>query len=135
MTLTEYTKQMDELVNELEALEGEEFEQKISDISEFQYEYMGSVLEKYKANVDCKEKEHVYDMLEFIVNHGTNGSVCINVEDEGMANRVADLLCEELGEYTLEAPEIFEYDGKWNVDAIFGGYFVPEWDGFTEERW
>ena len=125
MTFEEYNKAMDTYAERIK--NGEDI---LDEVTGFQYKYMNSVLDAYKA--DTPAKEICYDILEYAVNHSQSGSVVQYIEDNELADSVNDIIWEEIGEYMLEAPEYYKENGTWVIDCIFAGYYVPGWDGWYE---
>ena len=130
MTYEEYNKKMDWYSENIT----EDNEELFEEMCQFQAKYMTEVLTELRSKADTKAKEVACDILEYVINASTSGSVVQFVETEEFANEVDEVMWEMIGDYMLDAPEIYEdkYSGGWVIDCMFGGYFVPYWDGWFE---
>ena len=99
-------------------------------LCEYQKNYMKKYLDEYKNKVQCKAQEYIYELIEHIVYQSTSGNSIVFVNTKEEADEVNNIIWEEIGEMLLDPPEIYEQNGVWAIDCIFGGAFVPEWDGF-----
>ena len=125
MTFEEYNHAMSIYNDRL--MSGEDIMEEIND---FQYSFMREVLEEYKAKADTEAKKEIYKILDYAVNHSQSGSVVQYIDDKQLASEIMEIIIEEIGDYMLEAPEFYEEGGEYVIDCIFGGYYVPEWDGW-----
>lgn len=132
MTLNKYNKKMDEYSNRLSELYGDEWEELYGEMSVFQQEYMGDVLEEYEKKIDCEAREFIYDLLDYAVRNSESGSSVVHVETKETADEIEDIIWDEIGDYLLDC-EIYEDDGLWVIDCMFAGYYIPYWDGWCEE--
>ena len=137
MTLKEYDKKIDEFQQRMiEALDdAERYENLERELAEFQNDYMQNVLREYKKNInDDPAKQVCYELLAYAVNKGTSGNAIVVIDDEETANKVDEILYDELGDYLLgENENVYqESDGQWVVDVMFGGSYVPDWDGWRD---
>lgn len=130
MTYEEYNKKMDWYSENIT----EDNEELFEEMCQFQAKYMTEVLTELRSKADTKAKEVACDILEYAINDSTSGSVVQFVETEEFANEVDEVMWEMIGDYMLDAPEIYKdkYSGEWAIDCMFGGYFVPYWDGWFE---
>lgn len=130
MTYEEYNKKMDWYSENIT----EDNEELFEEMCQFQAKYMTEVLTELRSKADTKAKEVACDILEYVINASTSGSVVQFVETEEFANEVDEVMWEMIGDYMLDAPEIYEdkYSGGWVIDCMFSGYFVPYWDGWFE---
>ena len=137
MTFEEYNRKVDEFEKRMEEVydEEEKFEEVKRQLDEFQNDYMQKVLEKYKGTIGGdKAKEVCYELLKYAVNESTSGNAIVDIDDEETAMKVDEILYEDLGDYLLDENENVyqEKDGQWVVDAMFGGAYIPGWDGWRE---
>lgn len=129
MKFETYNAVMDVLSEQLK----EAFEGLVDTVTEFQWEYMDDVLEEYKKTVgDDKAKAVCAEILEYAVKESTSGSVVVYVKDKETADKVDEIIWEEIGRYMLDAPEIYEENGEYAIDCMFAGYYVPGWDGWLD---
>lgn len=132
-----YDAKVEEYANKLRDVNcvGDEWDAIYEELSEYQAKVMGEYLEQYKANADTRAKEIIAELLEYAVRHSDTGSsvVCDLTQEE--ADEVDDIIWEEIGDFMLDYPEIYEdthYGTGWNIDAMFGGNYVPYWDGWDD---
>ena len=125
MTIEEYNKAMD--AYSIRIRNGEEI---MDEVNDFQYEFMRNVLKNYVA--DSPEKEIIRNILDYAVNDSTSGSSVQYVEDKDLADKVMEIIFDEIGEYMLDFPEYYEENGYWVIDCVFAGYYVPDWDGWYD---
>ena len=130
MTHEEYNEKMDWYSENIT----EDNKKLVWEMCQFQAKYMTEVLTELRSKADTKAKEVACDILEYVINSSTSGSVVQFVETEEFANEVDEVRWEMIGDYMLDAPEIYEdkYSGGWVIDCMFGGYYVPYWDGWFE---
>lgn len=131
MTLEEYVKEMETRLANIDRDSDEEWDE----LYEFQFTYMRGVLEEYRKTVGNNEAKRVCcSILDYIINQSESGSVNMAVETEEFANEVREMALEDFAEYMLDAPEVYfeEAFDEWMVSCMFGGYFVPCWDGFRK---
>lgn len=132
MTYKEYNQKMSEYSDRLSQLYNKEYDELFEEISQFQQNYMENILEEYHKTIDCQAREHIYDLLHYAVKKSTSGSSIITVETESIADEIDKIIWEEIGDYLLEY-SIYKEDNRWTVDCVFGGNYVPYWDGWNEE--
>lgn len=105
------------------------------EMSKFQMKYMEKVLADYEKTINGdKAKQVCYDALEYAVHHSESGSSIVYVDDKETADKVEEIIWDEIGnKYMLDCPVISEEDnGMWSIDCMFGGAYVPYWDGYNE---
>ena len=124
MTFEEYNKKLDEYEAELK-----DDDTVLDKISELQYGYMRNVIKQY--NADSPAKEVCRELLDYAVNYSKSGSSIYYVDSEELAEEVNEIIWEELGDYLLDC-EVYEDNEEWAIDCVFGGYFVPDWDGWLD---
>ncbi len=132
MTLTEYDKKMSKYAKRLRNIYGDEWEKLYEEVSEFQREYMENVLEEYQQTIDCEAREYIYELLCYAVRQSQSGSAIIDVETKEIADAIEEILWEEIGDYLLDY-EIYEEGDCWAIDCMFGGNYIPYWDGWNED--
>lgn len=124
MTFEEYNKKLDEYEAELK-----DDDTVLDKISELQYGYMRNVIKQY--NADSPAKEVCRELLDYAVNYSQSGSSIYYVDSKELAEEVNEIIWEELGDYLLDC-EVYEDNEEWAIDCVFGGYFVPDWDGWLD---
>lgn len=131
MEMKEYCNKCNQLANE----------KKWDDLSDFQYKYMTKVLSDYgkvvQNTTDPLDKDArivIYDIFHYAIYRSETGNSIqdLDRDAEELADRVTDLLNEDLGDYLLDYM-VYEENGEWTVDCMFAGCFVPEWDGWKED--
>lgn len=135
MTFEEYDKKMGEYADQLRELYGNEWDEwnkLYEEVSEFQREHMENVLEEYKKTIDCKAREHIYELLCYAVRNSKSGSSILYVETEEEADAIDNIIWEEISDYLLDY-DIYEEGNQWAIDCMFAGNYVPYWDGWDEE--
>jgi len=132
MTFDEYNQKMSEYADRLYELYNDEYDELYEEVSEFQKEYMENVLEEYQKTIDCKAREHIYDLMCYAVRQSQSGSSIVYVETKEIADEIENILWEEIGDYLLDY-EIYEEDNHWVIDCMFAGNYVPYWDGWCED--
>ena len=136
MTFEEYNKEIDAFEKRLmETNSGEEWNKVIEELNSFQYKYMREFVAEYKKKAEGNPaREVIYDAFNYVVECGTNGSVNEYVDSEDLANEIDEVIWEDIGDFMLEAPEIYKdrYSGQWCISCMFGGAYVPEWDGWED---
>ena len=137
MTREEYLKKINEYTDKLANYEGDyfvEFYTKwFEEVSEFQMTYMEEVLAEYKKKAKTEAQKYISEILDYAIHGSVTGNVVIYVLTKEIADEVKEIIWEEIGEYMLDAPEIYEdEDGEWVINCMFGGAFVPYWDGWLD---
>lgn len=130
MKLDKYNKKMDEYKNKSSMSRGKEWDKLYEEISTFQQHYMNDVLKKYEKEIDCQAKERIYDILFHAVEMSQTGNSIIYVDTEEEADEIDNILWEEIGCYLLDC-QIYKENDRWAIDCMFGGYYVPYWDGWS----
>lgn len=133
MTFEEYNEQMNKASEKLKENYTEEL---YKSVSEFQYAHMEEFLNEYKKTVDSPAKEVCYDLLYYAVHESQSGNAIVDadfVTNEDEAAELKDTIFEEIGKYLLDDCEVYkESNGQWVADAMFGGNYVPYWDGWRD---
>ena len=133
MTLDEYDKKMSEYADRLRNTYGNEWDELYEEVSKHQQNYMENILEEYQKTIDCRAKEHIYDLLCYAVRQSQSGSSIVNVESKEIAGEIENIIWDEIGDYLLDC-KIYEEDNHWAIDCMFAGNYVPYWDGWSEEE-
>ena len=128
MTLEEYDAKMQEKVDAIRDIEKEK-----NELYEFQMNYMKTVLREYKKKITSKAQKYIYELFAYAVINSTSGSAILCVDDKEMADEIDRIIWQEIGDYLLDSPQIYETDGKWAIDCVFAGNYIPGWDGWDEE--
>ena len=55
----------------------------------------------------------------------------IDVSTKEEADAILAIIWEEIGDFLLEC-DCYEENGGWTISAVFGGYYVPDWDGWDD---
>lgn len=131
MTFDEYNKKMNEYADQLSNTYGKDWDNLYEKVSNFQQNYMENVLEEYQKTIDCEAREKIYELLCYAVRNSQSGSSIVDVETEEIANEIDNILWEEIGHYLLDY-EIYEEGDYWAIDCMFGGNYVPYWDGWND---
>lgn len=137
MTFDEYNKKVDEYIDRMVEVfrDVDLYHQVYRELSEFQNDYMQNVLKEYKETIgDDRAKEICYELLSYAVNDSESGNAIVDIDDEETARKVDEILYEELGDYLLDENENVyqESDGQWFADVMFGGSYIPGWDGWSD---
>ena len=123
MTLEEYNKQFDELLEKYRL--SNEYDDRDA-LIDAQYAYMENVLEQ-ETNAQMQE------LLVNLIYHSTTGQVKMSFPDEGAAQDFDIEVWNKYGNMLLDS-QIYEEKewNEWVVDFMFGGMFCPAWDGLEE---
>jgi len=137
MTLEEYDYQMRIFETQLEMTDSDEAWNKVMErINSFQYEHMREFVAEYRAKADTKAKQEIADIFEYAVEKSESGSAICHVDSEELANEIDEIIWEEIGDFMLDPPEVYkekeEYGGQWAISCMFGGFYVPCWDGWND---
>lgn len=132
----DYEIQMGKYAKQLRQASDEEFENLYVEVSEYQKEKMTEMLEQYKEKIGSDAiKTEIANIIDYAIDLSDSGSV-ISQMGKDEAEKVYDILCNEIGELLLDA-ELYprhrlHTDGEWVVDVMFGGCYVPYWDGWRD---
>ena len=132
MTFDEYNNKISEYGEELRNLYGDKWDKFYEEVSKFQQVYMENVLDEYQKKIDCKAKEHIFDLMCYAVRMSETGNSIVYVETKEIADEIDNIIWKEIGDYLLDC-EIYEEDNRWVIDCMFCGSYVPYWDGWCEE--
>lgn len=132
LSLEEYDKKMGEYSDRLRAASyGKEWDNLYEEVSSFQQSYMEHVLDEYQKTIDGNARQCIYNLMCHAVRISESGSSIIDVETEAEADAIDNIIWEEIGDYLLDY-QIYQEDNRWVIDCIFGGNYVPYWDGWRE---
>lgn len=129
MTTDEYDRYMDEFG---ELLKGENYSEFIGVVSAFQRKFMEKVLRTYERSTtdDAIVQHIVADIVRYAIWDSESGnSIYDDIPNEKIACDVRDELWNEFGDMLLDC-DVYPEGGTWTVDAMFGGSYVPWWDGW-----
>jgi len=108
-----------------------------------QYQFMTEVWEGFKKVADEEPtivNKVVRDLVEQAIKESTNGNCTqyimqynpTEAEQETAIKAIQDgAIWEILGDYLLDCQD-YEDRGDYAIDVVFGGLFVPEWDGWED---
>lgn len=130
MKLKEYNKKIEEFQDRLRESD-DDWDEIYEELSSFQSAYMGKVLDEYKQTIDCPARQEIYNLLHYAVTNSQSGSSIIDVDTEDEANAIDAIIWEEIGDYLLDY-QIYKEGEHWAVDCMFGGAYVPYWDGWED---
>lgn len=135
MTFEEYDAKMDEYADKLRKDYSDDLYQ---EVSEFQDKHMREFLAEYGNTVgDDLKKKVCYELLEYAIKDSTSGNAIVFdidfITNEEEAKDLEDTIFEEIGQYLLDDCEVYQEDGSYLADVMFGGAYVPYWDGWNED--
>lgn len=127
MTLPEYNAKYDEYCQKLKECYTKELYEKFNN---FKYKYMTSVLTEYAKTADTAAKQLICELLDYAINHSESGSCITEAYTEEVAKETESILWSEFGDYLLDSEVYEDKTGNcWVVDVMFGGAYIPYWDG------
>ena len=101
----------------------------IKSVNSVKRKLMDAVINHYKAKSPAQK--FALETLDCAVTISTSGNGIVEVPNEQIANEVVDIISRDFADYLLDVSSYSDGD-SWFVDCIYGGAFIPEWDG-TEE--
>lgn len=132
MTFEEYTIAIDKMTREI--METRYFtREELDELYDFQMNYMKGVLADYKKRITTTAQEYIYELFKGAVEQSTSGNRIIDVPSKEIAMEIDEIIWSEIGDYLLDIQIYEENNGQWIIDAIFGGCFIPGWDGWEED--
>lgn len=111
-----------------------------NELEQFQYSYMSKIVAEFRKNATSTIGRIAYELIEYAVNASESGNSVVYLDDyeltaEEEAETIAAIedgaLDELLGEYLLDLV-ILGDTGDYSVDVMFGGCYVPNWDGWGD---
>ena len=97
------------------------------EMTNFQIKYMTEFYESIV--VDTPEKEVVKDLISGAINDSETGQVTVLVPKELDIEKTEEIVWKEIGDMLLDSLT-YEEDGDNVIDVMFGGYYIPCWDGY-----
>lgn len=100
---------------------------------EYQTNFMNEVLDDFKKAGDMNNpaRQAVADLLDYAIRFSQSGNAIVDVDSEEIGKEAGDIIWDELSEYLLDT-QVYEMNGQWCIDVMFGGYYVPGWDGIWD---
>lgn len=99
----------------------------------YQRGFMNHLLDEIREDYPGKAGQIVCEILDYVINHSTSGNAIAHVNTRKFANEVKEIIYETIDDMLLDPVQIYKDNGLWAIDCMFGGFYVPEWDGFYEE--
>ena len=132
LSLEEYDEKISGYIERLKTLDGEAYNKLLKEISSFQNDYMENVLKEYEKTIGNSEaKKQIYCLMSYAVRISESGSSIVYVDSLEVAEEIDKIIWEEIGDYLLDY-QVYEENGSYVVDCMFGGNYVPYWDGWEE---
>lgn len=139
MPIEEYDNQMRIYSDQLRNSTDQEWEDLYEKVSKFQHKHMTEYLEELQKiteeetdEVTKEAREAVCELLEYAINDSESGSAIVYEISEEVANKFDEIYEDMIGEFLLDAIEIYKEDDGYVLDAMFGGNYVPYWDGWND---
>lgn len=130
MTLEEYDAKVGEMGEKLRANWDEDLYDKLND---FQWEHMQEFLDEYQKSREYSPARQVcYELLYYAVYKSESGNSIQNVNSKEFADEVKETILDEMGHFLLDPPEIYKDGDQWSIDCMFGGSYIPNWDGWRD---
>ena len=92
---------------------------------------MENVLDEYQKTIDGKARQCIYNLMCHAVRVSESGSSIIDINTKELADEIENIIWEEIGDYLLDCL-VYEEGDHWVVDCMFGGSYVPYWDGWDD---
>ena len=121
MTLEEYDIKVDELREKGD----------IDALNELKISYMTEIMSKMYAKAEAYK--NIAKSINYLIDESFSGSVINYAETKEKAELIQELSLKELDDYMLDTPDIYQDDIGWTISYMFGGNYVPYWDGDDEE--
>ena len=129
-----YLKSIDEFEKRLLNIDDEdEWDEERERLYEYQKDYMEKYLKSYRETATSEAQKSICELIEYAIYESSSGNAIVFVDTKEKADAINEIIWDEIGEMLLDSPEIYEEDGEWVIDCMFGGAFVPDWDGFDED--
>ena len=96
-------------------------------LTKMQYAYM----EDFLAKLD--EDSKVYELFYELTYRSSTGQAVVTFASEDEANDFDIMVWKNYGDMALDS-EVYEDDGEWIVDYMFGGMYCPSWDGIDDNE-
>ena len=99
------------------------------DIRKKREEFLYHALKEFqRKDPDDEARKVAYNIFQYAIYQSTTGNSIEWVKTKEMADKVHDILCDELYDYMLDEPEVYEDNDGYCVDCMFGGYFCLCWE-------
>lgn len=98
-----------------------------NEMTNVQIKYMTEFYES--VVVDTPEKELVKELIDEAINNSETGQAKVVVPKELDLEKGSEVVWNEIGDMLLDILT-YEEDGDNIIDVMFGGWYVPCWDGF-----
>ena len=133
---SEYMINMEKYAKQLRQSKPPEFGNLFNKVSEYQTEMMCKMLDQYRAKIGKnKAKQTISEMVENVINSSRSGSVVFEMGKEE-AEKVYSIVFDEIGWMLLDDCDFYHYptapENMWTIDLMFGGLYVPYWDGWED---
>lgn len=110
----------------------EEYDNLLNEIDKLQYKREMFLYDKLKEflnkDPDDKARQVAHKIFRFAIMYSTNGSSIAYVETKELAEKVRDILINELYEYMLDDPTIDNMGDDFAIDCLFAGAFCLNWE-------
>lgn len=129
MTLEQYE-------NEIYSLESQG---KFKELYDLQYKYMNAEYKAFCDRYNTRGTAYIIarDLLFEAINHSITGQACVDAMDydfgDNSVNDVLEDVYSLIGDCLLDFLTYDDSDGNLIVDCMFGGLYVPQWDGWEED--
>lgn len=130
MTYEEYISKVDELSELYKNATCGDAESRYDELSKFQESYMCDFANNYSIKADTDAKRVISSLINHAVYHSTTGNSIVDVESKELADEIDRILYDEIGDYLLDA-QVYPENNKYVIDVMFGGAFIPYWDGWN----
>lgn len=137
MTLEEYNKGITEYYDFI-MNDPERNDVLWQEMFEYQYCYLTDIIEDWGVKTKTEAELAVLKILKGMRDYSVSGNYIIEVDTEEIARETDQLLFDNFRDMLLESNVYQDYRDSWSVDVIFGGFYVPGWEGFDEqwkEKW
>ena len=91
------------------------------------------VVQETKDPIVKEARTVIYDVMHYAIYKSETGSSLyyLDLDKELVADKIDDIIMQDIGDYLLDYM-IYDEKEKWVVDCMFGGCFVPDWNGWRE---
>lgn len=101
-------------------------------VGDFQQKFMMRQLNNYKEIVETDADEIIADVFEYIILHSESGHCREEIESEELAIEITQKYDDVLGYFMTDDSCVYEDNGKYFLDVIFYGHYVPYWNGWRD---
>ncbi len=96
-----------------------------------QDQFMQAFCDELSENADTKAKRCICEAVQYAITNSLSGNAIVYT-DEKTAAEVEDIIWDMIGDMLLDVQIYKDNAGDWAVDVMFGGHYVPGWDGWSE---